>query len=620
MGDVMIDMTVTAPRAAASGGVRPDDRIGFPVPKRVFVHAMVGETGAREMHLFAGDKQVVFDEPELFAFAERLGRSGAFRAGDAAGWSDQPFERLQPLFDELLQSGVLVRDPEPQPVPADRGRASPLPPAVDTAALSWSRDCEAITARLAGGPIETGHLELFVPVFRVAHPTVDRDGRQVGEANVFPRALRLDVPTDWMVCTYPGSRHLSDRPMNHTALAAMRRHWPDMMAALAVLRGRYLERFGRPRGGWTVGAVERLATMVLAAVTLPLVRAADPVASGDLHPVLASIFRVTDGLRMATHQMMMVQGIEPLRHPSSVVTAAEIQAFAERNYAFHSETGVCAGPRILVAEFLATLLDGAFDDTSRDHVFPAEVAAALADADAAFDYGLHGLRVHAAAFRFWPAMAEAYVDLAAAVRRSAGRSAPLATLGNRLADVLRALETASHLGTDDLRKARIEVYVTLYRETGLALGDADVVLDEALGVEGSDVGLEAAIAARLAARFGVAPRALAEVAAVVGRAARVAQAVVRVSGEAQAALNRAIGRPQPRRPLRIADLDAHNRLQGVAARIPFLFDFIAAETGLAIDVDATEIRLGPSSGEAPATTHPSREMRPDHHPVPGGQP
>jgi hypothetical protein len=54
-------------------------------------------------------------------------------------------------------------------------------------------------------PLETGYVELVVPIFRVAHMYLDADDRQVGEANVFPPAMRLDRPTLWRTCTYSGS-------------------------------------------------------------------------------------------------------------------------------------------------------------------------------------------------------------------------------------------------------------------------------------------------------------------------------------------------------------------------------------------------------------------------------
>jgi hypothetical protein len=92
-----------------------------------------------------------------------------------------------------------------------------------------------------------GYLELVIPIFRVAHMSMDADGRQVGEANVFPPGLRLDIPTNWRRRIYPGNRYLADRPMNVTVLRGMRAHWGQIMAMLLRIREGYLQRFPEAR-------------------------------------------------------------------------------------------------------------------------------------------------------------------------------------------------------------------------------------------------------------------------------------------------------------------------------------------------------------------------------------
>jgi len=49
-------------------------------------------------------------------------------------------------------------------------------------------------------------------VYRIPHPALDGDDRQVGEANVWPPGLRLDRETEWRVCQYPGSRYRDVAP------------------------------------------------------------------------------------------------------------------------------------------------------------------------------------------------------------------------------------------------------------------------------------------------------------------------------------------------------------------------------------------------------------------------
>ncbi len=244
--------------------------------------------------------------------------------------------------------------------------------------------------------MELGYLELIVPVFRVAHIALDADHRQVGEANVFPPALRLDVPTEWRTCNLPGTRYQSHRPMNVTAMRVMRAHWPQMMASVLRVRDGYLRRFPEAAGAWTVGHIERLTVAVLALPTYQLMRRLGRVENGTLHPALSSLFRVTDGVRMTMHQILFMEINEPARSPDQVVTIDEILDYAERNYSFHSPHGVCAGPRSMVRELLEMLLEGRGNRDYASVVLEPAVQTAFDDLESAIDYGLLGLRAHAA--------------------------------------------------------------------------------------------------------------------------------------------------------------------------------------------------------------------------------
>src|SRR5205085_6132043 len=94
---------------------------------------------------------------------------------------------------------------------------------------------------------------------------------------------------------------------------------------------------------WRGHDLERLSALVLAVVASPQVKK-DRRGARELHPVLSSMVRVADGLRLTAHQMLFIPGREPARLPSSRVTAAEILAYAERHDAFHSAQGVRAAP------------------------------------------------------------------------------------------------------------------------------------------------------------------------------------------------------------------------------------------------------------------------------------
>ena len=304
-----------------------------------------------------------------------------------------------------------------------------------------------------------GYLELVVPIFRVVHLALDAEGRQVGEANVFPKPLRLDVPTEWRICPYAGSGFQSERPMNATALKSMRTHWAQMMVALARIRDAFLGRFPQARSGWTVGDLERLSALVLTVPAYLLMHTQQRVENGALHPVLSSMFRVTDGVRMTMHQMLFLPVFEPTLPPDAPMTSAEIYAYAERNYGFYSAHGVCAAPKAMIEAFLHVLVDGRPVENGTSVVLDAPVQAALEDLDAAFDYGLYGLQAYAVVFSLWPAMSRAYERLLAIVEAWSGESsATLAGLRECLQTNVQYLRTETLLKTEEWRTSRDLVY------------------------------------------------------------------------------------------------------------------------------------------------------------------
>ncbi len=586
--------------------VAPHDVLDFPLHRRVVTHVSTDAgTGARELHLFHGEQEISFDEESLFAFGETLATRARFVAQEALGWGDgYDWQTIGPLLQVLVDEGILRHATGAAATRVDTGaRPSPLPAAPCAQPRFWDAD-GALLAELTGRALEIGHLELVMPVFRVAHCALDSEGRQVGESNVFPKALRLDVPTRWRACIYPGSRHQSERPMNVTALKSMRAHWPAMMQALAAVRSAYLLRFPQAAAGWTVGHVEQLATMVLALPTHALVRTDAPVANGALDPVLSSLFRVADGLRMVMHQMMFVPIGEPTLAHDAPIDSASILAFAERNHSFHSEHGVCAGPRAMIEEFLAVLLDGRVSADAR-HIDGA-LEAALAAMAPAMDYGLRGLRVHVSLFSSWPAMARTYARLAAVVEQ-AGVGAPRA-LQQRFAGHVAALQAGSYLATEQWRTEREHGYAGIFAGCGAGLNlaprdndlrarilaarrplaDAAVAtmhrawrrcVARAASAEGGTFAVAAAMADTLAAP-------LAEIA--VDYVAEL-RAILAVAIGEQQALNRQLGRPAPRQAFDAAAADLHNHLQAAERRLPFLVDELAALLGLRLQIDAERV-------------------------------
>ncbi|WP_158292311.1 hypothetical protein [Paracraurococcus ruber] len=591
----------TCPLHRAAASLSPDAILVLPRHRSAVVQDAVNAAGRPERRLFHGDKEITFNEPALFGFAARLAATGRFAASDARAWAPAvPWERLRALLQELLAAGVLLPAAEaPEDARPDGPLPAPLPPGPCPAPRFWD-DCAAITRELGGHAVDEGWLELFVPVFRVAHPALDADGRQVGEANVFPPALRLDIPTEWRPCTLPGTRFRGPRPMNVTAMRVMRAHWPEMMACLRQIRAAFLRRYPEAEGAWTVGHLERLATAVLAVPTHALVRHDRPRA-GALHPALAALFRVTDGVRMVMHQMLFVPIGEPARAPTDPVSVEDILDYAERNYSYHSPHGVCAGPRAMVRDLLQVLLHGGADggaeagDTLRD---PALVAA-LAECEAALDYGLLGLRAYAASFSLWPLLARGYARLAALAAAWPDRAATR-LLRDRLLEHAALLEQATYLGHERWRAGRDDAYADMFRESGRGVAGLSPQplaewLDAAAPAE------QAALAAQLTAILhrhpGLDAAQAAPFAAAIADTLLRIRAVLRCAAAAQAEINRRLGRPAPRHALRAADLDMHNRLQGAqAARLPFLPDELGRLLGLRIEIDTAACRVAEATG------------------------
>jgi len=600
------------------------DELVLPLQRRVVTQFATNEAGKAELRLYCDDKEISFDEPEFFAFGQTLAQQSQFAAGAATRWG-QGYEWAQvlPLLEELLQAGVLQRAQTGETTARRHGetgaRPAPLPPGPCEQPRLWNdaKGCEQLMQQITGRPLELGWLEMVLPIFRVAHLALDADGRQVGEANVFPKAMRLDVATNWRACIYAGTRYQTGRPMNVSALKAMRQHWGAMMFVLNRVRAAYLQRFELDGQQWTVAQLERLATSVLALPTYQLMREAKPVANGELHPALSCLFRVTDGLRMTMHQMLFVPIAEPTLKPDAPMSSAEILAYAERNYSFHSEHGVCAGPQAMIEEFLAVLVDGAPVVEPAD--WPADLALALAEIEPAIDYALHGLRVHAAVFSLWPAMARSYEQLARLTQDWAVRgSVAVQRLSLQFEQRVAGMQRGTYVAQEAWRADREAVYADMYAQCGLGLAARGVSVEaESLPLQLQPLfscghaRVDAQIEAHLQRLLGRADGS--DRAAVQGLRKGLmdfllrVQTTLRVAGESQSQLNALLGREQPQRTFDSADLDITQLLQGTAERrLPYLVDELQAMLGLRVHVSADAIQLVATPFDAqPAARQPN---------------
>jgi hypothetical protein len=358
-----------------------------------------------------------------------------------------------------------------------------------------------------------------------------------------------------------------------------------------------------------VGDVERLSTLVLALPTYMLMKSGQRVANGALHPVLSNLFRVTDGLRMTTHRMLFVPVAEATLSPLAAITGAEIYAYAERNHAFASTHGVCAGPQAMIEEFLAVLLDGRQPPAQApDVALDADVESALAELQPAFDYGLLGLQAHAVVFSLWPLMTRTYAQMHAIALDWRGPPTPaLERFRSHLQAKAEILTNETLHATEAWRSNRESVYADIYTHCaqGLGQGSGHSLAQRVAAGSADDLALRARLRALLQAQLGQADgSALADLDTLADCLAhffRRSQALLGIALEVQDAINALLQRAPAQKAFGAADLDVHVLLQGSEARrLPHLLDELEDLLGFHAVVTREGVQL----------------HRPQHHCVP----
>jgi hypothetical protein len=597
------DFEAPAHALVVNRNVAEDDLLVFPMGKSAVAQYSESSDSPRELKVFYGDKEISFDDPEQFAFGEALVKQTKFVAKDALNWSGSGWPRVSEMLDQLIEHGVLryADDSIELALGIDReDRVSPLPPATFTEPKTWL-DCENVMRELTGHPLEIGYIELVVPIFRVAHMFLDADDRQVGEANVFPPPLRLDRPTQWRTCTYPGTRYQPDRPMNVTALKAMRVHWRQMMAVLLKIREAYFKRFPDARNGWTVGDIERVSVAVLALPSYMLLRNDNPVENGKLHPVLSSLFRVTDGLRMTMHQMLFTPFGEPTRSPSTPMTGSEVFAYAERNHSLHTEHGVCAGPQFMIEEFLAVILNGEEPKSGMPKAIDPDVQEAIDHIEPAMDYAMLGLQAFAAMFSTWPAMTAAYSDLHGILHSWAGPTSPsLDKLRARFDEHNEHVVNDTFLVSEEWRDNRMKAYSDMYAKCGFGRTGAypDLPFIDLLNSL-SPMNENDKFTAVLRQKFA---EYLSDLDDADGLAKSLAkrcsqffhrqQSILRLAGQIQSNTNILLSRANPKLLFTARDVMLYNIMQGhEELAVPYMIDEIGHLLDIDIDIDSKNIDI-----------------------------
>lgn len=561
-----------------AGGLSPDDELGIPKPRRL-MHTLAEEEGAPCLFLYYGIKEICFDDPRLIPFGRGLLDHARFRAAEACGWAEgEPYgwEEVRELLEILVQEEVLVPAADlPDPVAAAPRN---LPVRVDDAEPSdpgeratWSRHqdrCPYLTAEIFGHSQGSAHLEFLIPGHRIAHPAFDRDGRQVGEANVYPPQLKARVPTEWRTCPYEGSRYQDERPMNISALRSMSEHWADTLGHTLEARDHLLRRAGLPVDeDLSLGDLYLLSLFLLAIPAYMLHRPREPLANGELPVAVASMFRVTDGVRFSIEHMIHGHGAE-VRGLEDVLDPRTFLEVVEQECLFLGVHGVCAGPAPRVLELLEAMIGGrgAGPESGEGR---SGLDGQVRSLDAALAYAVLTTWMTAVLELFWHRTGTVARDLGeAASRLRASPDCPRPDVPGalrRLGESHRLFQTAPP------RLRRPEVLGALIRRCAGLAGTSllDPARGESGGEDGEDLEAAAAVLRRFLAERKI-PSELPEgtleaLAPALLRAADQERRALAVCNRLQQRINQLLERPAMERPIDRRDLIAHGRnLAGAA--------------------------------------------------------
>lgn len=484
-----------------------------------------------------------------------------------------------------------------------------LPPAGAARACLW-HEGEGLMRELTGRALDPAYLELVVPAFRIAQVAIDAEGRQLGETQVVPAVMRVDVPTQWLACDYRGERGLGLWPMNASALDSLRAHWAPAMSLLRVVRACYVKRFPSAALRMTLGDVHRLVSLLQAVPAYGLMRHDERIENGELHPVWSTLFRAADGVRLAVQRMLCGHGGDAPLPAHQAVGSDMVLDFVRRHRLFHSAHAVCAGPMALIDEFLQVLIEGRPASSGQAVVLDPVLTEELQHLGAALDYGLRALMAHAttrALEAVWQREAHRLGELAAGWR---GRRTPqIAAWLQRMQQCNDRLATRSASTLTESLQTPLAAATELFSACarGLhALDEVDALRAAVLAPPSPPVGRKVAeLTAVFAQRLGLLPgeaegelRLL--VASVLGLLATT-RSIVGVASDTQAGINRLLGRAAARRPLQASDLELHDHLFGEPQPRPQqLLAELESVFGIGLRVGADRVEIDTPRGGPPS--------------------
>lgn len=569
--------------------LQPSEILCIPKRRRLTHSRFKTEQGQEILHLFYGEVELIFDEPDVAPVGEKLMEVERFRAEDAMAWSNaapHAWDKIRDLLQALLDQNVLKRVAElpasaaAETFPLKLGHA---PEGREPRTFSAHDDrCPVLTEEGFGRAFDLSNLEVLVPIYRVAHPAMDTDGRQVGENNVMPRTLFLDLPTQRKVCGFPGSRYQDDLPMNVTAMKHMARRWPELLSLSEQFREALFARMPpRDPSSLRAGEVHFLAVCQLASVAYVMVRGVDPVPNGQLDGGLAAMFRLIDGVRLVTNDVLRATaGQHGCETP---LNAFGINAWAENHLIYRGTWGVCAGPPGLIDEYLRVTLG----ETSAPIQVEPNVATRLGDLEAAIDYGLLGQRVESVVRFLGASQGLLHERLRVAFQGHSPHTALQEQVESPIDEQRYPLLRRDHSLVDTLELEN-DLSRWMFDRAGEALpGKVDgASLDELMQL---DPAAQAASQRRLAEFFAhalpadkaVSEPICSELAAVAADGFALERRCLRVVGREQGTLNERLRR-RPGRALTNVDLATYNRPRNG----PPLYETLAEGLGVSVISDA----------------------------------
>lgn len=203
----------------------------------------------------------------------------------------------------------------------------------------------------------------FAPPEALAFPTLlnvddyrDSEGRALGEHRA-SKAVREATPMVLKQCPYPGSRFQHQHPMNVSALKQMTRDWDGIRGGIHLVRDLYLRHHGIDSVQQTKDCLA-IGEAVACIPSYILHRAHEPVADGDVAPVVGGLFKVIIGINrvysVTVSDDLMSDGRRKRRMPAP----ADVAAMVDFGGFLIGGEQVCAGSARQIAEAIDSLVNG----------------------------------------------------------------------------------------------------------------------------------------------------------------------------------------------------------------------------------------------------------------------